>query len=38
MPTENLVAYFENIGVPLPLDKKAFSQAMDVSRKVFLNH
>lgn len=35
MPTENLVAYFENIGVPLPLDKKAFSEAVGLSEKVF---
>jgi hydroxymethylglutaryl-CoA lyase len=35
MPTEKLVAYFENIGVPLPLDKKAFAEALKVSRKVF---
>ena len=37
MPTENLVTYFENIGVPLPLDKKALSEAMNVALKVFLN-
>jgi hydroxymethylglutaryl-CoA lyase len=37
MPTENLVTYFENIGVPLPLNKKAFSDALNLSGKVFFN-
>jgi len=35
MPTENLVAYFEDRGVALNLDKLAFAEARSVASKVF---
>jgi len=35
LATENLVAYFENIGVPLKLDKKAFDSALSLAGTVF---
>jgi hydroxymethylglutaryl-CoA lyase len=35
MATENLLSYFENIGVPLPLNKTAFAAALQLSEKVF---
>ncbi|GGF09909.1 hydroxymethylglutaryl-CoA lyase [Hymenobacter cavernae] len=35
MPTENLIAYFEEQGVALALDKPAFAEALQVAGKVF---
>ncbi|MFT2011245.1 hydroxymethylglutaryl-CoA lyase [Pontibacter sp. 13R65] len=36
MPTENLVTYFENIGLNLGLNKQAFDEAMAQSGVIFL--
>jgi hydroxymethylglutaryl-CoA lyase len=36
MATENLVSFFENIGVPLRIDKEALATAMELSAKVFI--
>jgi hydroxymethylglutaryl-CoA lyase len=36
MATENLVSFFENIGVPLQIDKEALATAMELSAKVFI--
>ncbi|MDQ3289916.1 MAG: hydroxymethylglutaryl-CoA lyase [Bacteroidota bacterium] len=35
LATENLVAYFENIGVPLNINKKAFETALTLAGTVF---
>jgi hydroxymethylglutaryl-CoA lyase len=36
MPSENVIQYFEEVGVELGLDKHAFDEAMQYSSKVFL--
>jgi hydroxymethylglutaryl-CoA lyase len=36
MPTENVISYFENVGVELNLDRNAFEDAMAFTSQVFL--